>query len=38
MPNSLVLSADGGTLYASVKQDEKSDQADYVLKIDLTKF
>ncbi|EMM2466955.1 YncE family protein [Raoultella ornithinolytica] len=38
MPNSLALSADAGTLYASVKQDEKSDQADYVLKIDLTKF
>ncbi|UNK75207.1 YncE family protein [Raoultella planticola] len=38
MPNSLVLSADAGTLYVSVKQDEKSDQPDYVLKIDLTKF
>ena len=38
MPNSLVLSADARTLYASVKQDEKSDQADYVLKIDLTTF
>lgn len=38
MPNSLVLSADGGTLYASVKQDEKSDLDDYVLKIDLTQF
>ena len=38
MPNSLALSADGGTLYASVKQDEKSNLADYVLKIDLTKF
>lgn len=38
MPNSLVLSADGRTLYASVKQDEKTDQSDYVLKIDLTKF
>lgn len=38
MPNSLVLSADAKTLYASVKQDEKSRQADYVIKIDLTKF
>lgn len=38
MPNSLVLSADGGTLYASVKQDQKSDRPDYVLKIDLTQF
>lgn len=38
MPNSLALSADAGTLYASVKQDEKSGRADYVLKIDLTKF
>ncbi|MBZ0057114.1 MULTISPECIES: YncE family protein [unclassified Leclercia] len=38
MPNSLALSADASTLYASVKQDEKANQADYVLKIDLTKF
>ncbi len=38
MPNSLALSADAGTLYVSVKQDEKSDQDDYVLKIDLTTF
>ncbi len=35
MPNSLVLSPDAKTLYASVKQDEKSNQDDYVLKIDL---
>ncbi|MCU6671524.1 YncE family protein [Enterobacteriaceae bacterium H4N4] len=38
MPNSLALSADARTLYASVKQDEKDNKADYVLKIDLTKF
>jgi len=38
MPNSLVLSPDANTLYVSVKQDEKSGQADYVVKIDLTKF
>lgn len=38
MPNSMVLSPDASTLYASVKQDEKSSQADYVLKIDLTKL
>lgn len=38
MPNSMVLSPDANTLYVSVKQDEKSDQADYVVKIDLTKF
>lgn len=38
MPNSLVLSPDANTLYVSVKQDEKSTQADYVVKIDLTKF
>ena len=38
MPNSLVLSADASTLYASVKQDEKAHKADYVLKIDLTQF
>lgn len=38
MPNSLVLSADGQTLYVSVKQDEKAKEADYVLKIDLTQF
>ncbi|HEP1894667.1 TPA: YncE family protein [Kluyvera cryocrescens] len=38
MPNSLVLSPDANTLYVSVKQDEKSDRTDYVVKIDLTKF
>lgn len=38
MPNSLALSADARTLYASVKQDEKDNKADYVLKIDLTKL
>ncbi|MGK3113506.1 YncE family protein [Candidatus Pantoea formicae] len=38
MPNSLVLSPDARTLYVSVKQDEKSDQNDYVLKIDLTQL
>lgn len=38
MPNSLVLSPDANTLYASIKQEEKAHQADYVLKIDLTKF
>ncbi|WP_409429807.1 YncE family protein [Kosakonia sp.] len=38
MPNSLALSADTSTLYASVKQDEKETKADYVLKIDLSKF
>lgn len=38
MPNSLVLGADAKTLYASVKQDEKSTQDDYVIKIDLTLF
>jgi YVTN family beta-propeller protein len=38
MPNSLALSADARTLYASVKQDEKAREADYVLKIDLTQF
>ena len=38
MPNSLVLSADASTLYASVKQDEKANKADYVLKIDLTQL
>jgi len=38
MPNSLVLSADASTLYASVKQDEKAGGEDYVLKIDLSKF
>ncbi len=38
MPNSLALSADANTLYASVKQDEKANKADYVLKIDLTQF
>ena len=37
MPNSLALSSDGSTLYASVKQDEKvaKDTPDYVLKIAL---
>ena len=38
MPNSLVLSPDATTLYASVKQDEKTDQDDYVLNIDLTQL
>ncbi|MDU4841284.1 MAG: YncE family protein [Leclercia adecarboxylata] len=38
MPNSLALSADASTLYASVKQDEKASAADYVLKIDLNQF
>lgn len=38
MPNSLVLSADASTLYVSVKQDEKANKADYVLKIDLTQL
>lgn len=38
MPNSLALSADAKTLYASVKQDEKSTQDDYVLNIDLTRL
>lgn len=38
LPNSLVLSPDATTLYASVKQDEKTDQDDYVLKIDLTQL
>ena len=38
MPNSLALSADAGTLYVSVKQDEKDNKADYVLKIDVTKL
>ncbi len=37
-PNSMVLSPDASTLYASVKQDEKANQDDYVLKIDLTKL
>lgn len=35
MPNSLLLSPDAKTLYASIKQDEKAKSADYVLKIDL---
>lgn len=35
MPNSLLLSSDARTLYASIKQDEKAASADYVLKIDL---
>lgn len=38
MPNSLAISADSKTLYASVKQDEKAGGDDYVLKIDLAKF
>lgn len=38
MPNSLAISADSKTLYASVKQDEKAGGDDYVLRIDLTKF
>lgn len=38
MPNSMVLSPDGKTLFVSVKQDEKANQADYVLKLDLTQF
>ncbi|WP_336215164.1 7-bladed beta-propeller protein YncE [Enterobacter sp. P82] len=38
MPNSMVLSPDNKTLFVSVKQDEKSSQADYVLKLDLTQF
>lgn len=38
MPNSMVLSPDSKTLFVSVKQDEKANQADYVLKIDLTPF
>lgn len=35
MPNSMVLSPDARTLYVSVKQDEKTNKDDYVLKIDL---
>lgn len=38
MPNSMVLSPDATTLYVSVKQDGKSDQNDYVLKVDLTQL
>lgn len=38
MPNSLALSGDARTLYVSVKQDEKENKADYVLRIDLTQF
>lgn len=38
MPNSLAISADSKTLYASVKQDEKAGGDDYILKIDLTQF
>lgn len=38
MPNSMVLSPDSKTLFVSVKQDEKADKADYVLKLDLTQF
>lgn len=40
MPNSLALSTDGNTLYASVKQDEKvaKDKPDYVIKISLDKI
>ena len=37
-PNSMVLSPDAHTLYASVKQDEKENKDDYVLKIDLTQL
>lgn len=35
MPNSLLLSPDARTLYASIKQSEKAKGADYILKIDL---
>lgn len=38
MPNSMVLSPDNKTLFVSVKQDEKANKADYVLKLDLTPF
>jgi len=38
MPNSLVLSPDARTLYVSVKQDEKSEQNDHDLKIDLNQL
>jgi YVTN family beta-propeller protein len=38
MPNSMVLSPDSKTLFVSVKQDEKTNKADYVLKLDLTQF
>ncbi|SUW62320.1 Gluconolactonase [Buttiauxella agrestis] len=40
LPNSLALSADGNTLYASVKQGEKEmgKQPDYIIKIDLNKI
>ncbi len=38
MPNSMVLSPDASTLYVSVKQDEKTNKDDYVLKIDLNQF
>lgn len=38
MPNSMVLSPDSKTLFVSVKQDEKANKADYVLKLDLTQF
>ncbi|WP_172893257.1 YncE family protein [Buttiauxella agrestis] len=40
LPNSLALSADGNTLYASVKQGEKEmgKQPDYIIKVDLNKI
>lgn len=38
MPNSLVLSPDATHLFASVKQEEKANKADYVISIDLTKL
>lgn len=40
LPNSLALSPDGNTLYASVKQGEKEmlTQPDYILKVDLNKI
>lgn len=38
MPNSLVLSPDAKTLYVSVKQDEETQQDDYILTLDLTKL
>lgn len=40
LPNSLVLSSDGQTLYASIKQGEKEigKKPDYIIKIDLKKI
>jgi YVTN family beta-propeller protein len=40
LPNSLALSPDGNTLYASVKQGEKEmgKQPDYIIKVDLNKI